>query len=127
MTLRRISPVKPVPSPKNCTSEGRGSPQNSQPPSTIQMGTAPRIMAAVPEEMDSCPLARKPLAINTMKNARTKLWERSLLVGRLRSPRAQLQRYRSMPANIMRRPHIMNGGKLSMANLMEMKQEPHEI
>ena len=91
------------------------------------MGTAPRIMAAVPEEMDSCPLARKPLATNTIKNASMKLDSRSRRVGRFRSPRTQLHANRRMPASPMRRPHIMNGGKLSMANLIEMKQEPHEI
>lgn len=121
-----MRPTKPTLNPKSYTNEGRGSSQNSQLPNTIQMDTASRIMTVIPREMDSYPLMRKPLAMSVMKNTRTKLWERSLRVGKLRSPCAQLQRYRNILASVMCRPHIMSGRKLLIASLMEMKQKPYE-
>ena len=84
------------------------------------MGVEAVMMAAVDEVMPACPLARKPLAMSTMKTASQTAWRMSAQRGRRQRPVRSSSRDSSSPPQSMRRPQRVKGPQACMHSLRQM-------
>ena len=105
--------------PNHCIRQGRRSPANSQPASSMETGVEPVIRAAAQADTPSCcPLARKPQPMSTMKTASHTACSTSARVGRFQCPVTSRSNDRSAPASSIREPASRKGPSASRHHLM---------
>lgn len=84
------------------------------------MGVDAVMMAAVEEVMPCWPLARKPLAMSTMKTASQAAWRMSAQAGRRQRPVMSSSRPSSSPPLSMRMPQRVKGPQACMHSLRQI-------